>query len=247
MTVPFGPLTLYMARICPFAQRITIALHELGLLSSISEGKQASGALEVVEIDLQNKPDYYLRDVNPRGKVPALRITHSEGSGNKKDEVLAESALIAELLLQANRHPAALMRPEDALRRFRGGLIVDTLGNQFIGPFFKLLGEKDTSKHAELRTKLLDGIKAVQAVLQPVDEGAFALGTKEPTLPDILSASFLVRIVVNEHWRDFKVPRTEEYARFNAWFDALKARESVRATTISAEELVEGYRGFALG
>ncbi|KAI9184226.1 hypothetical protein H9P43_003279 [Blastocladiella emersonii ATCC 22665] len=236
----FAPLRLFTSKVCPFAQRATIAAHELGFVDSIAEAKYSNGAFEVVEIDLKNKPEYYTRDINPRGKVPALEITHAE-SGTK--EVLVESALIADFLLQAADSPATLNGKARALDRFRANLVVDTFSNQVVGAFYNLLREKDAAKQPEATEKLLEGIRAVQAFLSA--DGPYALGA-EFTIADILTAPFLARFVVNEHYRNFVVPDTPEYARFNRWRAALAARPSVVATTPDKEVFIDGYRGYAL-
>ncbi|ORZ03331.1 thioredoxin-like protein [Syncephalastrum racemosum] len=69
-------LVLYTARICPYAQRAAIALHEAGL------------SYESVEIDLLNKPEWYHK-VNPDLKVPALEI---------QGKNIAESLVLVELI-----------------------------------------------------------------------------------------------------------------------------------------------------
>ncbi|ORZ40462.1 glutathione S-transferase [Catenaria anguillulae PL171] len=236
----FTPAKFYTAKICPFAQRASIALHELGLIDAITPGTYANGAVELVEIDLKNKPEWYPK-VNPRGKVPALEITHPGPDGKK--EVLIESALIAEFLLQANNSPLALGGPANAVKRYKAGLVVDAVSNGFTGAFYALLREKDAEKHAELSAKLLEAIKAVQAQLAP--EGPYALG-HEFSIADILVAPFFARLVVNEHYRGFKVPNTDEFARFNQYIEALRKRESIKATTAEAEYLINGYKGYAL-
>lgn len=69
-------ITFYNALICPYAQRAAIALKEVG------------ADYETINIDLQNKPDWY-KDVNPELKVPALTV---EGQN------LAESLVIIEYI-----------------------------------------------------------------------------------------------------------------------------------------------------
>lgn len=83
---------LYTARICPYAQRAAISLHEAGL------------NYESVEIDLLNKPEWYVEHasacisvltcyrypkVNPDSKVPALEI---------QGKNIAESLVLVELI-----------------------------------------------------------------------------------------------------------------------------------------------------
>ncbi|KAI9189381.1 hypothetical protein H9P43_000814 [Blastocladiella emersonii ATCC 22665] len=235
----FAPARVFIAKTCPFAQRASIALHELGLITSFDAGKYSNGDIEVVLIDLKNKPDWYLADINPRGKVPALEITHPE-SGKK--DILVESSFIAEYLLQAASSPLALAGANNAFQRYRANMIVDAASNQYFSAMFGLLREKNADAQPAAAAKLLDGIRALQTTLDPA--GPFALGT-DFTIADVLTAPFVVRIVAVEHFRGFKVPETAEFARFRAWRAVLEARASLVATTPTRDELIEGHRGFA--
>jgi len=50
-------ITLYTAKICPFAHRVELALEE------------AKAGFTSYEIDLKNKPEWYAPQVNPASKV----------------------------------------------------------------------------------------------------------------------------------------------------------------------------------
>lgn len=70
---------LYNSYYCPYAARAVVAFAETG------------AEHEVVEIDLKvPRPEWYLKDINPYGQVPALKI-------NDKDIIL-ESLIVAEYL-----------------------------------------------------------------------------------------------------------------------------------------------------
>ncbi|KAI9220616.1 hypothetical protein BC828DRAFT_383078 [Blastocladiella britannica] len=51
---------------------------------------------------------------------------------------------------------------------------------------------------------------------------------------------------LNEHYRGFTVPQTEEFARFNQWRAALLERPSVKDTTASVDYLIAAYRSWAI-
>lgn len=83
MTAVAQKLVLYSNRVCPFAARAVLAM---------AETKQPH---EVVLIDLKTpRPDWYLKDINPYGQVPALKI-------NDKNIVL-ESLIVAEYIADLN-------------------------------------------------------------------------------------------------------------------------------------------------
>lgn len=87
-------LTLISHVLCPYVQRAVIALKEKGV------------DFERVDIDLANKPDWFLA-ISPLGKVPVLKVG---------DDVIFESAVIAEFLedtVSPSLHPAEPVRRAD--------------------------------------------------------------------------------------------------------------------------------------
>jgi glutathione S-transferase len=85
-------LRLISHKLCPYVQRAVIALNEKGV------------AFERVDIDLANKPDWFLK-VSPLGRTPVLQVG---------DTAIFESAVILEYLEETEPKP---LHPTDALRR----------------------------------------------------------------------------------------------------------------------------------
>src|SRR5207245_538379 len=85
-------LKLISHKLCPYVQRAVIALTEKGV------------AFERVDIDLANKPDWFLK-VSPLGKTPVLLVS---------DHAIFESAVILEYLEETQAKP---LHPADPLRR----------------------------------------------------------------------------------------------------------------------------------
>ncbi|KNE67686.1 glutathione S-transferase domain-containing protein [Allomyces macrogynus ATCC 38327] len=236
-----GSLTLYTSRICPFAQRTTIALHDLGLIDAIEPTPTNPNGASLVEIDLANKPEWYTATINPRGKVPALKL----GSGGP---ILIESALIAEYLYQAaGRTDRLLTNPEDAHTRYAASRVTEAINDAFVPAFYALLREHDTEQQPAATAKLLSAVHDVGAVLDA--EGPYAVGS-EWSVADTLAAPFLARLVVLKHYRGFDLKdastaRDENSARFVRWATALLEREAVKQTTAPAESLVVAYAKYA--
>ncbi|SCW38484.1 glutathione S-transferase [Rhizobium mongolense subsp. loessense] len=92
-------LTLISHHLCPYVQRAAITLGEKG------------AAFERVFIDLDDKPDWFLK-ISPLGKVPLLLI---EEDG--RQVVLFESAAICEYIDETQ--PGPRLHPQDALTRAR--------------------------------------------------------------------------------------------------------------------------------
>jgi glutathione S-transferase len=87
-----APLTLISHHLCPYVQRIAIALAEKGV------------PFERVSVDLGNKPDWF-KVLSPLGKTPVLKVGESP---------IFESAVILEYLEDTQPNP---LHPEDPLRR----------------------------------------------------------------------------------------------------------------------------------
>ncbi|MGA7997405.1 MAG: glutathione S-transferase family protein [Bradyrhizobium sp.] len=87
-----APLKLISHKLCPYVQRAVIALAEKG------------GPFERVDIDLANKPDWFLA-LSPLGKTPVLLVG---------DVPIFESAVILEYLEETQPRP---LHPADPLRR----------------------------------------------------------------------------------------------------------------------------------
>lgn len=79
-------------KLCPYVQRAVIALTEMGV------------PFERVDIDLGNKPDWFLK-ISPLGKTPVLVVG---------EHAIFESAVILEYLEETQTRP---LHPSDALRR----------------------------------------------------------------------------------------------------------------------------------
>jgi glutathione S-transferase len=87
-----APLKLISHKLCPYVQRAVIALTEKGV------------PFERVDIDLSNKPDWFLA-ISPLGKTPVLLVG---------DVPIFESAVILEYLEETQPKP---LHPADPLRR----------------------------------------------------------------------------------------------------------------------------------
>ena len=110
------PLTLISHHLCPYVQRVAIALQEKGL------------PFERVDIDLADKPDWFLR-VSPLGKTPVLL---ADG------EAIFESAVICEYLDDSMAPP---LHPTHVLTRARhrgwmefGSSLLNAIGGFYSAP-----------------------------------------------------------------------------------------------------------------
>lgn len=112
-------LRLISHKLCPYVQRAVIVATEHGI------------AFERVDIDLADKPDWFLR-LSPTGKVPLLEVTEADGSVH----ILFESAVIAEYLDEISGRP---LLPADPLVRARQRAFVE-LASATLGDIARLYG-----------------------------------------------------------------------------------------------------------
>src|SRR5882757_5321373 len=90
-------LKLISHKLCPYVQRAVIALAEKGV------------PFERIDIDLANKPDWFLK-ISPLGKVPVLLVETEDG-----EAALFESNVICEYIEETQA--GAKLHPHDALKR----------------------------------------------------------------------------------------------------------------------------------
>ena len=218
------PLKLISHKLCPYVQRAVIALNEKGV------------DFERVDIDLANKPDWFLK-LSPLGKTPVLLVG---------DTPIFESAVILEYLEETQPQP---LHPADALTRaeHRGWI---EFGSAVLGDIAGFYAAKDEAtfkaktaqleqKFARLETRVaaapwFDGenFSLVDAVFGPVfryfdlfdeiaDFGIFANKPKLARWRKALAARPSVRSAVGA---DYPALLRDFVERRESWLSGLQAR-----------------------
>src|ERR1700722_19550670 len=153
-------LTLISHKLCPYVQRGGIAPTEKG------------GAFERVDIDLANKPDWFLK-VSPLGRTPVLQVG---------DVAIFESAVILEYLEETEPKP---LHPADPLRRAEhrgwiefGSAVLNDIAGLYSAPdetAFKTKAAQLEARFARLEARIAaspwfdgEGFSLVDAVFGPV-------------------------------------------------------------------------------
>ncbi len=218
-----APLKLISHKLCPYVQRAVIALTEKGV------------GFERVDIDLGNKPDWFL-GVSPLGKTPVLLVG---------DVPIFESAVILEYLEETQAKP---LHPADPLRRAEhrgwiefGSAVLSDIAGFYSGPdetTFKTKASQLEQKFARLEARIaaapwFDGedFSLVDAVFAPVFRyfdafdtiGDFGILAGRPKLArwrDSLSARPSVRAAVSA---DYPALLAAFIERRNSWMSRLQA------------------------
>ncbi|MGY8678695.1 glutathione S-transferase family protein [Bradyrhizobium sp. UFLA05-153] len=208
-------LKLISHKLCPYVQRAVIALTEKGV------------AFERIDIDLANKPDWFLK-ISPLGKVPVLVVTTAQG-----EVALFESNVICEYIEETQG--GGKLHPADALRRAEHRAWME-FGSAILGDLWGLETTTDPATFESKRQALSAKFARVEAAL---GSGPFFAG-----------ASFsLVDAVFAPIFRYFDVfDELAELGIFNglqkvgAWRAQLAKRPSVR-TAVGADypELLRAF------
>ncbi|KAK9325551.1 thioredoxin-like protein [Lipomyces orientalis] len=212
--VPPEPIKLYSCVICPWAARTWIAL------------VQANVEFEYIEIDLKNKPEWFLKEVNPGGKVPTLKFG---------DEIIIESAVTTEFV--ADLFPEAKLIPSDPLLRAQSRLMSDRF-MEFIFPVYR---EMLMGGNLDARTKVFDAIDKFLPYLK--DAKPFFGGSDHLILAEIMIAPFISRLylileselVSGETFQ--KLTSDPKYEYFNTWVQNILASPGLKGTFDKAANL----------
>ncbi|EIN08993.1 hypothetical protein PUNSTDRAFT_102532 [Punctularia strigosozonata HHB-11173 SS5] len=215
-------ITLYTAKICPYAHRTELALEEAG------------AEYEKYQIDLQNKPEWYAPLINPASKVPAITY-----GGPKVDPATPspESAKIAESLVLveffADLFPESTILPKDPLSRARARFFVEVVSSKLIPRYYAF------GMRGESYEPLLQAFEEVQRLLP--NDAKYAVGD-DFTLADIALLPFIARMWImfendiggfppGEGRKFINTLQTDpKYARINQYIADVTARPSFLKT-----------------
>jgi len=168
-------IILYTNHRCPWAHRAHIALSELNI-----PYKE-----ETIDLDTPRTPAYLA--INPRGLVPSISYD---------GEIFTESAIVSWLL--ADAFPGKLAPASDApggtQARARIAFFVDTYFSKFQSGLFKLFAAKSDEEAAPVVEAAVDAlVKELEPLLK--DAGPFFGGSKTLTQAEVLTGSFVIRLV----------------------------------------------------
>lgn len=195
-----GKLTLISHPLCPYVQRAVIVLEE----------KQI--AYERIDIDLANKPDWFLK-ISPLGKTPVLLVD---------GQPIFESAVICEYLEETTAQP---MHPQEPITRAQhrswmefASATLNSIGAIYGAPDSQTL----SAKVADLRSN----VKQLEGALSRVDRhGPYFTGISF-SMVDAAFAPVFRYFDVFDTIEDFGV--FSHTPNVIAWRGALNQRASVR-------------------
>ncbi|KAF9093009.1 hypothetical protein BGX27_001688 [Mortierella sp. AM989] len=225
MTAP--KLVLYDSVLCPFAARAVLALTE------------TNTDYENIQIDLLvPRPDWYLKDINPYGQVPALKINDKH--------IILESLIVAEYIIDL--HPESGLLPTDPLQRAQSRYLIHHWGARVTPVLHRASFITDTVEATKVRDELVVELEKFNKLLIDADrkgaEGDFFLGDKF-TFADLALAPQLARFFLLSAYngnKDITVEEFPQLERFLQWKSTILKRPSVQKTTPDKELLITSYR-----
>ena len=194
-------LTLISHKLCPYVQRAVIALNEKGV------------AFERVDIDLANKPDWFLK-LSPLGKVPVLIVRSDDG-----EVALFESNVICEYIEETQG--GAKLHLENPLQRAQHRAWME-FGSTILS---ELWGLETTGDPAVFESKRIAVAAKFARVEEALGSGPFFAGEKF-SLVDAVFAPIFRYFDVFDQLIDLSV--FAETPKVRAWRKALVQRPSVR-------------------
>lgn len=193
-------LTLISHLLCPYVQRAIIVLEE----------KQIG--YERVDIDLANKPDWFLK-VSPLGKTPVLLVD---------GQAIFESTVICEYLEETT---AGTLHPQDPIVRaqHRGWMEFASATLNAIGALYGAPSEQTLAANiADLRAKFAQ----VETALSAVNRNGPYFAGEAFSLVDAAFAPAFRYFEVLDTMEDLRV--FADVPKVRAWRNALQERPSVR-------------------
>ncbi|MCD7472305.1 Glutathione S-transferase L3 [Datura stramonium] len=207
---PTSLISLYISYICPFAQRAWITRNVKGLQDKI----------ELVPIDLQNRPAWYKEKVYPQNKVPALE---------HNNKVIGESLDLIKYI-DSNFEGPSLLPDDPEKQKIAEELIAysDTFLKEVYGSF-----KGDVEKHAGPQFDYLG------KALEKFDDGPFFLGQFSQV--DIAYASFIERFQIFLQ-EVFNYDITSGRPKLAKWIEELNKLDGYKQTKADPKNVVDLYK-----
>jgi glutathione S-transferase len=208
-------LTLVSHHLCPYVQRVAIALGEKGV------------AFERIMIDLAVKPEWF-KSVSPLGKVPLLRVAWP----GRDDAVLFESAVICEFIEETQA--GAPLHPSDPVDRAQHRAWME-FASSILSDIYAIETTPDAALFERKRKAMTEKFAHLEGVLDPRLEGALGRGPffagERFSLVDAAFGPVFRYFDTFDEITDLGILANRP--KVGAWRRALASRPSVRAAVAS--------------
>ncbi|KAG0516814.1 hypothetical protein BDA96_09G035400 [Sorghum bicolor] len=204
-----GTTRLYISYICPYVQRVWIARNFKGLQEKI----------QLVAIDLQDKPAWFLEKVYPPGKVPVL-----EHNGN----IIAESLDLLSYLDANFEGPKLFPGDQDPAKQAFADELIANSDSIIIALFRAGRAYAEGQGDDDISKLLAPALDKVEESLGRFSDGPFLLGQSMSAV-DMVYAPFI------ERFKDFfaavkHYDMTQERPKLKEWIEELNKIDAYTAT-----------------
>lgn len=225
-------IELLSAWFCPYAQRTWIALE-----AKCSGKFTVTESIKIIPPKCFEKTDHLL-EKNAKGLVPVIIDKRGD-----EEVVVCESIVCVEYVDEAIGAPILLTGSPS--QRAHARMWADKLNNEICTQFYTLLKKQDAEWQEKAADKMLTGIREFSEECK----GPFFYGD-DISLVDIAIAPWAagIRMDVLKHYRNFEVPKTEKYATYWKWVDAMSKDPSFIATASNdLRAMIDVYIPYAEG
>jgi len=199
-------IRLYSMRYCPFAHRALLTMAAKNI------------PFEIVNVNLSEKPEWFVADINPLGKVPAIQV---------KDKVVYESMVVAEFADEEFKGSRNIV-PKDNYERAKQKMTVERLSKLIMAiyPLYKNPTDETCVKN------VLDAIQLHEDLL----ENNYFAGN-ECGFVDYMVWPFLERLGAVALLTQGKITvGKENYPKLAAYIERMKARPEVKVVSHTPED-----------
>jgi len=212
-----GKIRIYSMRFCPYAQRALLGL----------QLKQVP--FEVVNIDLQKKPEWYVEKKNPLGKVPTI---------DHDGKVIYESLVCVDYLDEAfttGRKFVSKDPYEHAKQKMLTERLTALPGALY--PFYRNQQDPAAIKKVE------DAFQLYESLLQKD-----YFGGDQPGYADFMSWPWVERLNAVELMTDGRVAVTsQKYPKFAAYIERMKSLPEIKAFYLDGATHLKFLKGVVSG
>nr|AVT42188.1 glutathione S-transferase o2 [Lissorhoptrus oryzophilus] len=206
-----GLLRVYSMHFCPFAQRARLVVKAKNLPH------------DIVNINLQDKPDWYLK-IHPKGQVPALL------DGEK---IVIESLDIADYLDEKYPEKNPLY-PSDSAAKQKDKDVIGNLVAAAAMAMSKFSHSKESYSPEEALNMLLPPVELLEKEL--VSRGTKYFGGDKPRMIDYMLWPFAERAAVIPLKLGQKLPlKDDQIPTLRKWAKAMREDPTVKEVLISPE------------
>jgi len=212
-----GKIRIYNMRFCPYGQRGLLGLRLKGV------------PFEVVNINLNQKPEWYLEKKNPLGKVPT--IDH--------DGKIVYESLVCVDYLNENFKTGRKFVPEDSYERAKQRMLTERLTAlpSALYPYYRNRNDEAAMK------KIEDAFQFYESLLQ---QDYFA--GNQPGYADFMSWPWIERLSAVEIMSEGRlVVNPEKYPKFAAYIERMRTIPEIKTFLLDGPTHAKFLEGVSAG